>query len=79
MAWRDPVSNLTFVAPGASKRVPVSAAPALKRHRLLLSDSIATLRGVKSGLRHMAGGKGLLSSFLFVFAGDSRGTWPVQY
>ena len=43
-------------------------AAALKRHRLVLSDAIAAAGGVKSGLRHMARGKG--PSIMFcVFAG----------
>ena len=35
----------------------------------MLDDSIAALRGVKSGLRHMARGKGALNSLFFVLAG----------
>ena len=47
---------------GPSKRVLVSAAPRSSRHRFMLRDSIASLRGPKSGQRHMTGGKGAPAS-----------------
>ena len=39
----------------------------------MLSDSIATLGGVKSGLRHMTGEKGGPKFVLFVFTGPKAG------
>ena len=59
-AWLNTHLSTSFRVPAAAKFnkrpskpncVLVSAAPALlKRHQLMLSDSIAALRGVKSGL-----------------------------
>ena len=51
------------LGPSKPNCVQASAAPALKRHQLMFSDSIATPGGVKSSLGHTTGGKEASNSF----------------